>query len=68
MGINEFFYTIAKVVHRFVEEIAEERAREKEQKIGRSPKVEPANSEKNSPKEAFFHSAQSEGRGKGSFI
>ena len=30
MGINEFFDAIAKVVERFVEEIAEERAREKE--------------------------------------
>ncbi len=54
MGINELFEGIAKVVDRFVEEIAEERAREKEQKIGRGPKVESENSEKNSPKEACF--------------
>ena len=49
MDINEIFDTIAKVVDRFAEEIAEERAREKEQKTGRGPKVEPENSEKNSP-------------------
>ncbi|RTZ96249.1 MAG: hypothetical protein DSY90_11105 [Deltaproteobacteria bacterium] len=55
MGINEFFDAIAKVVDRFVEEIAEDRAREKEQKTGRGPKVEAENSEKNSPGEAFFH-------------
>ncbi len=54
MGINEFFDAIAKVVDRFAEEIGEE-LREKEPKIGRGPKVEPENSEKNSPKEAFFH-------------
>ena len=55
MGINELFEGIAKVVEQFVEEIAEERARRKEQKIGRGPKVEPENSEKDSPGEAFFH-------------
>ncbi len=55
MGINEFFDAIAKVVDRFVEEIAEDRAREKKQKTGRGPKVEPENSEKNSPGETFFH-------------
>ncbi len=46
MGINEFFNAIAKVVDRFVEEIAEERAREKKQKIGRGPEVKAENSEK----------------------
>ena len=46
MGINEFFDAIAKVVDRFVEEIAEERAREKEQKIGRGPKVGPKTEKK----------------------
>ncbi len=55
MGINEFFDAITKVVDRFVEEIAKEGAREKEQKTGRGPKVEPENSEKNSPREAFSH-------------
>jgi len=54
-GINELFEGIAKVVDRFAEEIAEERAREKEQKTGRGPKVEAENSEKNSPGETFFH-------------
>jgi hypothetical protein len=55
MGINELFDGIAKVVEQFAEEPAEQKLLEKEQKTGRGPKVEPENSEKNSPREAFFH-------------
>ena len=55
MEINELFEGIARVVERFAEELAEQKLQEREQKIGRGLKVEPENSEKNSPKEAFFH-------------
>ncbi len=54
MGINELFDGIAKVVEQFAEELAEQRLQEKMSQTGRSPKVEPENSEKNSPGEAFF--------------
>ena len=55
MGINELFDGIAKIVDRFAEELAEQKLLEKEQQTGRGPKVEPENSDKNSPGEAFFH-------------
>ncbi len=51
MGINEFFDTIAKVVDRFVEEIAEQRLQEKKSRTGRDPKVRPEKTEKESGKE-----------------
>ncbi len=51
MGINELFDRIAKVVERFAEELAEQKLLEKEQKIGRSSKVEAENSEKEGVKE-----------------
>ena len=55
MGINEPFDGIARVVEQFAEELAEQRLKEKMSRTGRGPKVEPENSEKNSPREAFFH-------------
>ena len=55
MGINELFDGIAKLVERFAEELAEQRLQEKMSRTGRGPKVGAGNSEKNSPREAFFH-------------
>ena len=55
MGINELFDGIAKVVERFVEELAEQRLQEKMSRTGRGPKVEPENSEKNLLGETFFY-------------
>jgi len=46
MGINELFDGIARVVERFVEELAEQRVLQKEQKTGRGPKVKLEKTEK----------------------
>ena len=50
MGINELFDGITKVVERFVEEIAEQKLLEKEQKTGRGPKVRSEKTEKGDEK------------------
>jgi len=55
MGINELFDGIVKVVERFAEELAEQKLQEKMSRTGRGPKVELEKTEKNSPREAFFH-------------
>lgn len=51
MGINELFDGIARVVEQFAEELAEQKLLEKEQKIGRDPKVRPEKTEKKDVRE-----------------
>jgi len=46
MDTNKFFDSIAKVVDRFAEELAEQRLQEKVSRTGRGPKVEFEKTEK----------------------
>ncbi len=55
MGINELFDGIAKVVEQFANELAEQKLIEKDQKIGRGPKVEPEKTEKGDGKRKEIH-------------